>query len=43
MRFITWKDRKNVIRDLKPVYRAINAETAETALDATRPRASATR
>jgi putative transposase len=34
MRFVTWKDRKQAAADLKPVYRAINAEAAETALDA---------
>jgi len=34
MRFVTWKDRKQAAADLKPIYRAINAEAAETALDA---------
>lgn len=33
-RFVAWKDRKQVIADLKPVYRAINAEAAADALDA---------
>jgi putative transposase len=33
-RFVAWKDRKHVIADLKPVYRAINAEAAADALDA---------
>lgn len=34
MRFVTWKDRKQVIADLKPVYRAINADAAADALEA---------
>jgi putative transposase len=34
MRFVTWKDRKAVVADLKPVYRAINADAAADALDA---------
>ncbi|MGH7358622.1 MAG: IS256 family transposase [Candidatus Rokuibacteriota bacterium] len=32
MRYVAYKDRKAVARDLKPVYRAVNAEAAETAL-----------
>lgn len=34
MRFVTWKDRKAVVADLKPVYRAINADAAADALEA---------
>jgi len=34
MRYVTYRDRKAVARDLKPVYRAINADAAETALSA---------
>ena len=34
MRYVTYRDRKAVARDLKPVYRAINADAAETALAA---------
>jgi putative transposase len=34
MRYVAYKDRKAVARDLKPIYRAINAETAEAALGA---------
>jgi putative transposase len=34
MRYVTWKDRKPVIADLKPIYRAINADAAEQALQA---------
>jgi putative transposase len=33
MRFVTWKDRKQVVADLKPVYRAINADAAADALE----------
>jgi putative transposase len=32
MRFVTYQDRKKVAADLKPVYRAINAEAAADAL-----------
>src|SRR3954465_3080391 len=34
MRYVAYKDRKAVARDLKPVYRAINADAAEHALTA---------
>jgi putative transposase len=34
MRFVTYKDRKAVAADLKPVYRAVNADAAEAALEA---------
>ena len=34
MRFVTYQDRKRVAADLKPVYRAINADAAEAALEA---------
>jgi putative transposase len=34
MRYVTWKDRKQVIADLKPIYRAVNADAAEHALEA---------
>src|SRR3954449_9863103 len=34
MRFVTYQDRKRVAADLKPVYRAVNADAAETALRA---------
>src|SRR3954454_18986184 len=34
MRFVTYQDRKKVSADLKPVYRAVNADAAETALHA---------
>jgi putative transposase len=34
MRYVAYKDRKAVARDLKPVYRAVNAEAAEQALQA---------
>jgi putative transposase len=33
MRFVTYQDRKRVAADLKPVYRAINAEAAADALE----------
>lgn len=33
MRFVTWKDRKHVAADLKPVYQAINADAAAEALE----------
>jgi putative transposase len=32
MRYVAYKDRKAVARDLKPIYRAVNAEDAEQAL-----------
>jgi putative transposase len=34
MRYVAYKDRKAVARDLKPIYRAINADAAEQALAA---------
>jgi putative transposase len=34
MRYVAYKDRKAVARDLKPVYRAVNVEAAEQALAA---------
>jgi putative transposase len=34
MRFVTYQDRKKVAADLKPVYRAVNAEAADDALAA---------
>ena len=34
MRFVTYQDRKRVAADLKPVYRAVNADAAQTALHA---------
>src|SRR5215218_2731351 len=34
MRYVAYKDRKTVARDLKPIYRAINADAAEAALAA---------
>src|SRR4051812_45185873 len=34
MRFVTYQDRKKVAADLRPVYRAVNADAAETALHA---------
>jgi putative transposase len=34
MRYATFQDRKHLAVDLKPVYRAVNAEAAEAALDA---------
>jgi putative transposase len=34
MRFVTYQDRKRVAADLKPVYRAVNADAALQALDA---------
>jgi putative transposase len=34
MRYVTYGDRKAVARDLKPVYRAVNADAAEAALEA---------
>jgi putative transposase len=33
MRFVTYKDRKTVAADLKPVYRAVNADAAAAALE----------
>jgi len=33
MRYVTYQDRKKVAADLKPVYRAVNAEAAEAALE----------
>jgi putative transposase len=32
LRYVAYKDRKAVARDLKPVYRAVNADAAEAAL-----------
>jgi putative transposase len=34
MRYVAYKDRKAVARDLKPIYRAVNADAAAEALDA---------
>jgi putative transposase len=34
MRYVTYTERKRVAQDLKPIYRAVNAEAAETALEA---------
>ena len=34
MRYVTYTERKRVAQDLKPIYRAINAEAAEEALHA---------
>jgi putative transposase len=34
MRFVTYQDRKKVAADLKPVYRAVNADAADDALAA---------
>jgi putative transposase len=34
MRYVAYRDRKAVARDLKPVYRAVNAEAAWEALEA---------
>ena len=34
MSFVSWKDRREVVAALKPVYRAANAEQAQAALDA---------
>jgi putative transposase len=34
MRYVAYRDRKAVARDLKPIYRAVNAEAAEAALSA---------
>jgi putative transposase len=34
MRYVAYRDRKAVARDLKPVYRAVNADAAEQALAA---------
>jgi hypothetical protein len=34
MRFVTYQDRKRVAADLRPVYRAVNADAAEAALAA---------
>jgi putative transposase len=34
MRYVSYPDRKRLAADLKPVYRAVNAEAAETALAA---------
>jgi putative transposase len=34
MRYVAYKDRKAIARDLKPIYQAVNADAAETALTA---------
>jgi putative transposase len=34
MRFVAYQDRKKVARDLKPIYRAVNADAAQAALEA---------
>lgn len=31
--YVTWKDRKAVVADLKPIYRAVNADQAERELE----------
>ena len=33
LRYCSWKDRKQVARDLKPIYTAVNQEAAEEAMD----------
>lgn len=33
MNYVTWKDRKQVVQDLKPVYKAATADEAERQLD----------
>jgi putative transposase len=33
MRYVAYRDRRAVARDLKPVYRAVNAEAAWDALE----------
>jgi putative transposase len=33
MRYVAWKDRKRVAADLKPIYRAVNADAAWQALE----------
>jgi putative transposase len=33
MRYVAWKDRKRVAADLKPIYRAVNADAAQQALE----------
>jgi putative transposase len=32
LNYVTWKDRKNVVADLKPIYRAVTADQAELQL-----------
>jgi hypothetical protein len=32
VRYVAWQDRKRVVADLKPIYRAVNADAAELAL-----------
>ncbi len=34
LRFCSYKDRKAVVRDLKPIYKAVNVDEAETMLEA---------
>jgi putative transposase len=34
MRYVAYRDRKKVAADLKPVYRAVNADAAAEALQA---------
>lgn len=34
MNYVTWKDRKEAVKDLKPVYKAATADQAELELDA---------
>jgi putative transposase len=34
MRYVAYKDRKAVARDLRPIYRAVNADAAQDALEA---------
>src|SRR5215207_5037846 len=33
MRYVAWKDRKRVAADLKPIYKAVNADAAQQALE----------
>lgn len=34
LRYVGWKERKAIARDIKPIYKAVNREAAEAALDA---------
>ena len=34
LRFVTWKDRRSVAADLKPIYQAATVEQAQTNLGA---------
>jgi putative transposase len=33
-RYVSWKDRKRIVQDLRPIYTAVDREAARTALDA---------